>query len=207
MILAPNPALHNLLDAKKGSLKNKFQCMGEHMVNNQKATVGIAAGVGASAFLGHSLLQAGKKVITRPDYAKMFDTSKGFGKLAAGAMNYYTKAQNKFVNLLKNQKVQNLVGKTDAWLDKITKGGLDKFNNVFKTKGAKTGLLVAAAGTTIALLGGLMKAAYNGGKIDQKYTDKAKMEKDMLAAQRIKNAEMEQSKEIEAFLEKFAEMK
>ncbi len=207
MILAPNPTYNTLLDHKKGSLKNRFQCMGEHMVNNQKATIGIATGVGASAFLGHSLLQAGKKAVTSPNYAEMFKNAKGADKLAAGAKLVYAKAQDKVVNLLKNPQIQEWVGKSDAWLDKITKGGLNKLNKVFKTKGAKTGLLVAALGTTIALIGGLMRAAYKGGKIDQKYTDKAKMEKDMLAAQQIKNAEMEQSKEIEALLEKFAEIK
>jgi len=177
------------------------------MLNNQKASIGIAAGVGASAFLGHSLLQAGKKAVTRPNYAEMFKNSKGADKLVAGAKLVYTKAQDKVVNLLRNKKVQEFVGKSDAWLDKITKGSINKFGKVFKTKGAKTGLAVAAAGTAIALIGGLMKAAYKGGKIDQKYTDKAKMEKDMLAAQRIKNEEMQQSKELEAFLQRFAETK
>lgn len=207
MITAPNPAYRNLFDNQKGSFQNRLQCTNEHLVNNQKATLRIATGVGASAFLGHSLLQAGKKAITRPDYAEMFKNSKGADKLVAGAKLVYTKAQDKVVNLLKNPQIQEWVGKSDAWINKVTKGSINKFGKVFKTKGAKTGLLVAAAGTTLAVLGGLMKAAYNSGKIDQKYTDKAKMEKDMLAAQRIKNEEMQPSKELEAFLQRFAETK
>ena len=207
MILAANPAYRNILDTRKGSFSNRLQCTNEHLVNNQKAALGIATGTGLSAFLGHSLLQAGKKVITRPDYAEMFKNSKGAEKIAAGAKLVYAKAQDKVVNLLKNPQIQEWVGKSDAWLNKVTKGSINKFGKVFKTKGAKTGLAVAVIGSAIALLSGLTKASYKGGKIDQKYTDKAKMEKDMLAAQRIKNEEMQPSKELEAFLQRFAETK
>ena len=207
MITAPNPAYRTLLDNKKGNLQNRLQCTGEHLLNNQKASIGIAAGVGASAFLGHSLLQAGKKAVTRPNYAEMFKNSKGADKLVAGAKLVYTKAQDKVVNLLRNKKVQEWVGKSDKLINDVTKGKINKLGKVFKTKGAKTGLAIAVIGSTIAVLSGLMKATYNSGKIDQKYTDKAKMEKDMLAAQRIKNEEMQPSKELEAFLQRFAETK
>ena len=211
MILAANPAYRSLLDNKKGSFQNRVKCTNEHMLNGYKTSLGIATGAGVSAFLGHSILQAGKKVAERPNYAEMLKNAKGLDKLEAGAKLVYSKVQDSAVNLIKNKKVQGWIAKSDGWINKVTKGGINKFGKVFKTKGAKTGLAVAVIGTTLAVLGGIIKGAYKSGKIDQKYNDKAKTEKDMMAAQSLKkdvisiNAQKEQ--DFEAFLQKFAEMK
>ncbi len=158
----------------KTSTKNRLAASGEHLSNHLKSATGIALGTGAGAFLGHSLYKSGLKTITHPDYLKMMDETTGFKKVAAGAKYLYTTAQDKVVTLLKNEGVQEMLGKSDAFIDKLTKGGLNKLNRAFRTKGAKTGLAVAVVTGLIALVRGVAKHGYRKAKIEDKYSDKTK---------------------------------
>ena len=194
-----------VLDNSKGNFQNRLECSSEHFANSFKTMTGVAAGTGVGAFIGHSVYKSGLKELAKTDYLKAFKDAKGFAKFGAGVKHLYSTAQDKLVNLLKNPEVQKKIGKSDTWINKTTKHTLCKFSSKFKTRGAKTGFVIAVGAAAISLVCGVISHFFKKGQIDQKYTDKARQEKETIEAKKLRfNNDFELNKianEYDAFME------
>ena len=185
-----------MFDKTKGNFQNRAECSAAHLRNDVKTLTGIAAGTGAGAFIGHTIYKAGLKSASQVNnYLEKFQVAKGFNKVSEGAKLAYTTVQDKAVNVLKKNDIQQYIKKSDAWINKTTKGSLTKFSKKFKTKGAKTGFAIAVGAAILSVVCGAVSHLYKKGQIDQKYTDKANFEKSM------NDYKMQQYDEYDAFMQ------
>ena len=152
------PVISSLASKDKGTMGNKVDCAGAQLKNN--VVTGLQAGAVAAGAAG-GVYGVAKNAKLARGAAKVFDSiMNGFGKLI-GEKDFAQKINNLAKNLVKDN-----ANFGPEMLKKVT-------DAIRKSKGA---LLVAAA--TLPILSYIShKHSYKMGQIDQKYTDKAQLQK------------------------------
>lgn len=157
------PVISSLASKDKGSMGNKVDCAGAQLKNN--AVTGLQAGAVTAGAAGGIYGIAKNEKLAR-GAAKIFDSAmNGFGKLI-GKKDFAKEVNSKIQKNLAKKLVKNNANFSPEMLKTVT-------NAIRKSKGA---LLIAAA--TLPVLNYIShKHSYKMGQIDQKYTDKAKLQK------------------------------
>lgn len=157
------PVISSLASKDKGSMGNKVDCAGAQLKNN--AVTGLQAGAVTAGAAG-GVYGVAKNAKLARGAAKVFDSiMNGFGKLI-GEKDFAQKINKKVQNNLAKNLVKDNANFGPEMLKKVT-------DAIRKSKGA---LLVAAA--TLPILSYIShKHSYKMGQIDQKYTDKAQLQK------------------------------
>ncbi len=159
------PVVSSLASKDKGSFGNRMNCAGAQMKNNLvtglqgAAVAGAAIGATAAAVKYNNFGTA---------VARTFDkTANALGKLA-GTKDLAGKINKKLAKLISKGVTKDNANLNPETLKSLTKG----------LKASKAGLLISAI--TVPVLGYIArKHSYKMGQIDQKYTDKAKLEKNI----------------------------
>lgn len=157
------PVISSLASKEKGTMGNKVDCAGSQLKNNAVTTLQTGAVIGGAAGAAYGV---SKNANMAKGAAKVFDTLvNGFGRL----MGKKDLAKQLNQKILKNAS-KNLVKDNANFGPKMLKS---ISNSIRKGKGA---ILIALA--TLPVLSYIShKHSYKMGQIDQKYTDKAQLQK------------------------------
>lgn len=167
-----------LVSSDKGSIGNRINCAGAQYLNALGTTAGVVGTVAGTEYLVNN----SDKIKT---FAEKIDATLAKTKLPAFVKtgvnkiaDYASKAFNNLRTSKIGQHISQGIQKIKPFLDKTIKA-ISKFSNTTMNlinklpKGGKIALVATLA--TIVLNG-----IYKSGQIDQKYTDRAKMEKNMV---------------------------
>ena len=164
-----SPAITSMFDSSKGSFSNRAHCTADRAGNTLSGTLEIGA-LGAATYGGY----------------------KAISKVSASNASALTALSEKVTKLLRNGAA--LYKKTEKWINADFKNatGITKFAGKALSKiadvtatvlkktaglsGKQKALAALALVATAAFLHIERKHAYKEGQIDQKYTDKAKIE-------------------------------
>lgn len=147
-------ALSPLVSKEKGSVGNRMDCAGAHLKNNA-TTLAQTAAVGATAYGA-----------TRAVANNMF----GFGGITRGLAKTFDYAMKGLGKLTKNPDLTKQV------TEKLAKWTAPNGFTKSKVPGIKALAVIAAV--TLPALGYIAhNHSYKAGQIDQKYTDKAQLQK------------------------------
>ncbi len=155
-----------LLDNRKGDIKNRAACAGETMANN--AVNGVKSyGIVAGTALAVDTFAGNKKVVSflAEKFPKVAEFGKKIGKkIADVAMDFSIKTN-----------IGPKLCETGARLVKKFPGIAEVGKKAISFLKANKKTAIIAAGAT-ALFGAFLKWGHSQGRIDQKYEDKAKLD-------------------------------
>lgn len=183
-------AIAPLVSKDKGSVGNRMNCAGEHIKNNLSTGVQATAVAGSTA-LAYSFTNKMTKGKAMDWNIKFNKALKNLSKdIAKQAKIFNNSEVGKYVNMEKGvtkagkQRLTKLYGKTKGKIAGLacnlgtkfisfTKNAIDK---IAKTSGRQKILTGIVLSGLVLLTHVLNKHNYKAGQIDQKYTDRAKME-------------------------------
>ena len=153
-----------LVSKDKGSMGNRINCAGSQLLNAAGTTAGVVGTVYAADFavkhcggLAKGLQNLGTKFLDI--------------KLPDSVRNFLTNGVTKLLDSSLIKKLGNLIGKAKPLFEK-GQGFITKTKDLF-AKMPKGGKYALGAALLLTVLNGV----YKSGQIDQKHTDRAKMEK------------------------------
>ena len=156
-----------LVSKDKGSMGNRINCAGSQLLNVAGTTAGVVGTVYATDFafkhtkgIANGISNLGTKLqnIELPESVK----------------NFLTKRLDKLMDSSLIKKLGNLIGKAQPLFEK-GQGFITKTKDLF-AKMPKGGKYALAGALALTILSGV----YRSGQIDQKHTDRAKMEKNVV---------------------------
>lgn len=163
--LVAGPVVSSFASKDKGSFGNKMNCAGAQMKNN--LITGLQATAVAGAAIG-TTAAAVKYNTVGTTLARAFDkAANALGKLV-GTKDLAGKINKKLAKLISKGVTKDNANLTPEKLKSLTKG----------LKGFKAGALISAIALPV-ISNITNKHFYKMGQIDQKYTNKAKLEKNI----------------------------
>lgn len=183
-------AVAPLVSKDKGSFGNRMNCAGEHIKNNAGNAVETAGVIGGSA-VAYGIANKMTKGKAFEWNTKINNRLKGFVKhvnkvnkeCSSSHVDFNKGVTKKGKNFLINKygKVKGRILKTIENLAiKIINGAKAGAEKLSKTSGRQKILGALALGALATFTAVQKKHSYQAGQIDQKYTDKAKMEKNLV---------------------------
>jgi len=182
----------------KGSFGNRINCAGAHLANFATTTAGVVGSVVATDYLvtnSEKVKGLAEKVADKLSKVKMPEFVKtGIQKGAEILEKGWNTIKKSKIGTVVSDKVKNALNKLkDSKILNYIKEGLNKATPWLKTTSIKFKALAEKAvqmfnklpkggkialGATVAAI--VMDGIYKSGQIDQKYTDRAKMEKNLV---------------------------
>lgn len=162
-----SPAFTSMFDSSKGSFKNRVDCTVQRLANTARGTVEVGA-LGAATYGGY-------KLISNLPASKTLTSLNGkVTKFVEKGANIFSKAAKWLKSGSKDAKgFSKLAGKA---LSTVTNGAEKALKFVAGLSGKQKALGALGLAAAAALIGLERKHAFKEGQIDQKYTDKAKID-------------------------------
>lgn len=165
-----------LVSPDKGSLGNRINCAGSQFLNAAATGLGVGATVGAADYAVKHKEQIGKVASKIKGFVNKFENSTIGKKVTGYIKSFAEKIKNSgLIQKLNNSKVMNIAKQAGNAVKHFIKTAATKISKLCTKlpKGGKIGLAIALGAV-------VLNGIYKSGQIDQKYTDRAKMEKNLV---------------------------